>query len=85
MRLLEPPKPREGTLSYKLVRFFVNRVNFCEGVYYGTGVDKPDNPLYEFFYKFWLFPFQQNDCICCNTIRGLLYGGLLGFVLGRLL
>lgn len=84
MRLIDPPKPKEGTLAYKLVSFFVNRINFCEGLYY-NGMDKPDNKVYEFFYTYWLFPFKQNDCICCNTVRGLLYGGVAGYIVGRLL
>lgn len=85
MKLVEPPQPKEGTLSYRLVAFFVNRINFCEGVYYGSGIDKPSNPLYEFFYKYWLFPFVQNDCICCNTVRGLMYGAVAGYLLGAYL
>lgn len=85
MRLLDTPKPAQGTIAYKLVAFFVNHVNFCEGAYYGTEIDKPNNSLYNFFYKYWLFPFRQNDCICCNTVRGLLYGGVVGYILGSLL
>ena len=85
MKLIDPPKPAKGTRAYKLVAFFVDHVNFCEGVYYGTEIDKPDNSLYNFFYKYWLFPFRQNDCICCNTVRGLLYGGIVGYILGSLL
>lgn len=85
MRLLDTPSPKPGTLRFALVKFFVDKINFCEGVYYGTDFDKPENRLYSFFYKYWLFPFKQNDCICCNTVRGLLYGGIMGFVLGRFL
>lgn len=84
MRLLDTPKPRKGTWRYKICEFFVNHVNFCEGVYYGTDFDKPQNRLYEFLYEHWLFPFKQNDCICCNTVRGLVYGGILGFMVGKL-
>lgn len=85
MKLLDTPKPEKGTLAYKLAAFFVNHINFCEGYYYGTELDKPENPLYNFFYKYWLFPFRQNDCICCNTVRGVLYGVLIGYILGVLL
>lgn len=85
MKLLDTPKPAQGTIAYRLCKFFVDHINFCEGVYYGTTIDKPENPLYNFFYKYWLFPFRQNDCICCNTVRGLLYGGIVGYILGSLL
>lgn len=85
MKLLDPPSPKKGTRAYKLVAFFVNHINFCEGYYYDSAVDKPQNSVYNFFYTYWLFPFRQNDCICCNTVRGLLYGGVAGFLLGRLL
>lgn len=84
MRLFDPPQPKRGTFRYALVKFFVDHINFCEGAYYGNGFDKPQNRLYDFLYEHWLFPFRQNDCICCNTVRGLIYGGILGFVVGRL-
>lgn len=82
MELWDTPKPAPGTLGYKLCKFFVNRLNFCEGYFYDTETPKPENPVYEWFYKFWLFPFKQNECICCNTVRGLIYGGIIGYLLG---
>ena len=85
MELLDTPKPKQGTIAYKIVEWFVNHVNFCEGILYGTDVDKPENKVYDFFYKFWLFPFKQNDCLCCNTVRGLLYGVIIGLGIGRII
>lgn len=86
-------RPAPGTWKYRFCRWFHNEVNWCEGTLYDTVnpenpeffLDKPENKLYSWFYKYWLFPFQQNDCICCNTVRGLLYGGAVGFILGSLL
>ena len=73
--------PPEASLRYKLLKFFIDKVNFCHGQYFDSEVDKPYNSLYEFFYRYWLFPFKQNDCICCNTVRGLIYGFILGVLL----
>lgn len=85
MFLLKTPSPKEGTLAYKLCEFFVNNINWCEGWLYGTEIAKPENKLYNALYKYWLFPFENNGCLCCNTTRGVLYGGIIGYLLGRLL
>lgn len=75
MKLFNPPTKPEW-----LIKWFINNVNWCHGYYY-NGDEKPENKIYNFFYKYWLFPFEQNDCICCNTVRGLIYGFLLGLLL----
>lgn len=82
MRLIDTSRisPPEGSWRYKFCKFFCDRINFCEGVFY-NGVDKPVNPVYEWFYKYWLFPFKQTGCACCNTVRGLIYGFILGWLL----
>ena len=85
MELWDTPKPKPGTWAYKFVAWFCNNVNFCRGCLYDSDIEKPANKVYDFFYKVWLFPFKQNDCICCNTVRGLLYGGLIGYIIGSLL
>lgn len=92
MRLIDTSvRPPEGTWRYKFCRWFCDIWNFCHGVYFdrvdssGMPVDKPDNKLYDWFYTYWLFPFKQNDCICCNTVRGLIYGAIVGFITGSLL
>lgn len=82
MELWDTPKPKSGTWAYKFVSWFCNNVNFCHGWLYDSDIEKPANKVYDFFYKMWLFPFKQNDCICCNTVRGLLYGGLIGYIIG---
>lgn len=81
-----------NTWKYKLYKWFNNNVNWCSGVLYGSRsenpeilLDKPDNKLYDWFYTYWLFPFKQNDCICCNAVRGLIYGAIAGFITGSLL
>ena len=81
MILCTLPQPKPGTLFYKLSAWFVNNVNWCEGYYYGTETPKPDNRVYNFFYKYWLFPFENTGCVCCNTVRGLVYGFILGGIL----
>lgn len=73
-----------GTLRYKLLALFVGYVNFCHGEYL-DGTPKPENKVYNALYTYWLWPFKQTDCICCNTVRGLIYGGVIGFILRGLL
>lgn len=94
MKLIDTSvRPEPGTWKYKVCRWFCNNINWCHGTYYDQiffrnqifYIDKPENKLYEWFYMYWLFPFKQTGCLCCNTVRGLLYGGIIGFILGRLL
>ena len=70
---------------HKFKKWFVDNVNWCEGYYYGTEIEKPENKIYNFFYKYWLFPWKQTDCLCCNTTRGLIYGIIIGYLLGEIL
>lgn len=83
--------PENGTKKYKFTKWFVDNLNFCHGYRFdeydenGNPVEKPDNKLYNFFYKYWLWPFQQTGCACCNTVRGLIYGIIIGFVVGKFL
>lgn len=81
MKLLQPWHPLPGQFGYRFVKWFRNNINWCDGYYYDSLEPKPDNKLYNFFYKYWLFPFEQNDCICCNTVRGLIYGIIIGAIL----
>ena len=81
MKLLKTWRPSKGQFGYNFVKFFVDKINFCEGVYYDSNIAKPENKIYNFFYKYWLFPFEQNDCICCNTVRGIIYGAIIAYLL----
>lgn len=82
---------RRGTIWHRFSKWFCDNVNFCHGYKYdeydeeGNPVEKQENKVYNFFYKYWLWPYYQTDCICCNTVRGLIYGVVLGWLLGRLL
>lgn len=82
--MLDPWHPKEGEFGYRFVKWFTNNINWCHGYYYESDVPKPDNKLYNLCYKYWLFPFKQCDCLCCNTVRGLIYGFILGWILGGL-
>lgn len=75
--------PDVSTVRGKMLRWFINNVNFCSDYYDGT--EKPSNPVYDFFWKYWLFPFAQTGCVCCNTVRGVLYGFIAGVAIGWLL
>ena len=75
--------PDASTLYGRLLAWFINNVNFCHGYNY-DGTEKPENKLYNWLYAHWLWPFVQTDCVCCNTVRGVLYGAVVGYVIGRL-
>lgn len=83
--------PEKSSWKYRFTKWFCDNVNVCHGFKYdeydalGNPVEKPENKIYNFFYKYWLWPFVQTDCICCNTVRGLIYGAVIGFILGKLL
>lgn len=85
MKLISSVTPKPGTIWYKFVEFFCNHINWCHGYYYGTDIEKPENKLYSFVYKYWTFPFENPGCECCSAVRGLIYGGIIGFVLGKVL
>lgn len=68
----------------KFKAWFVNKINFCENYFYGTDIPKPPNKIYDWFYEHWLWPYEQTDCVCCNTVRGLIYGFILGYIIGGL-
>ena len=85
MKLIVPPQPKKGERGYWFVKWFTDNINWCHGYYYDSEIEKPENKLYNFFYKYWLFPFIQTDCLCCNTVRGLIYGFILGFIFRGLL
>ncbi|MBD5585316.1 MAG: hypothetical protein HDQ88_09560 [Clostridia bacterium] len=94
MKLIDTSiKPPECTWRYKFCRWFCDNINICHGQFYDRVnpenpeflLDKPENKIYNFFYEYWLFPFKQNNCICCNTVRGLVYGGILGYILRSLI
>ena len=80
MKLIDPWHPLPHQFGYKFCQWFNDKVNFCHGYYFDTLIEKPANPVYNFFYDYWLFPFRQNDCLCCNTVRGLIYGFILGLL-----
>lgn len=83
--------PEKWSFKYKLTKLFIDNINFCHGFKFdefdaqGNPVEKPENKIYNFVYKYWLWPFQQTGCICCNTVRGLIYGGIVGFIVGKFL
>lgn len=95
MKLIDTSvRPEPGTWKYKVCEWFCNHINFCMGYWYSPEknseneeifVDKPDNRVYDWFYTYWLFPFKQTGCACCNTVRGLIYGAIIGFILGKLI
>ena len=56
----------------KFKNFFNDYINWCEAEY-SDGREKPENKVYHFIYRHWLWPLAQNDCVCCNTVRGMIY------------
>lgn len=80
----------DRTRGHRFKKWFVDNINWCEGEYYGESdesgnpIAKPENKIYNWFYEHWLWPWEQNDCVCCNTVRGIAYGIIIGFIAGVL-
>jgi hypothetical protein len=64
----------------KLKHWFQWNVNFC--VHEVDGVEKPENKLYNFIYKYYFWPLENPNCICCTGIRSIVYGLIIGVLLG---
>lgn len=80
--LWKVPHPEPGEFGYSFCRWFNDWLVFCHGFNY-DGTEKPENKLYNFVYKYWTWPFENPGCECCSAVRGLIYGGIIGFLLGR--
>lgn len=66
-----------------VVNFFLDHINFCHPVLH-TGEDKPESLFYNLYCKlFW--PIPEKGCWCCGSVRGIMYGVLLGIVIGYLI
>lgn len=65
--LWDTPKPQKGTWFYKFCAFFVDHINFCEGYYYGTEIEKPENIVYNWLYSHWLF--LSSKTVACAVMR----------------
>lgn len=71
-------------MKARFKQWFIDNINWCEAKY-SDGRDKPENRVLNWFYEHWLWPWDQNDCLCCNTTRGLIYGLVMGMIIGGLL
>jgi len=54
------------------------KYNFCKGEY-ADGTTKPDSKIFNLFSKIFYL-----ECSCCAAIRGLVVGGILGCIIGRI-
>lgn len=81
---------KKGTRLYRIVKWFVDNLNWCEGYYYDeftekdgelVPVPKPENKVYNWFYEHWLWPWKQTGCVCCNTVRGMMYVAAIFIIL----
>lgn len=74
-------------LTNKLWWFFLDHINWCHPVYH-DGTEKPDSKLYYLYcLAFWPIPWMEEKygkqpCWCCASVRGLIYGLLMGFAAG---
>lgn len=92
--MLDKLELKRGTLLYRIVKWFVDNINWCEGYYYdeyeyrnGEEIpkEKPENKLYLWVYTHFLWPWKQTGCVCCNTVRGMIYVVIINIVLWSLL
>lgn len=72
----------KSQLLNKLKWFFLEHINWCHPVD-RNGNEKKPTLFYRFYcVLFYPIPWQDQPCWCCASARGLLYGIILGLLLG---
>ena len=73
-------------LWYETKWFFLEKINWRHPVD-RQGKAKPQSRFYTIYcWLFWPIPWMEPaPCWCCASVRGLIYGLILGFSLGYLL
>lgn len=68
----------------RIKNFFLDHINWCHKTL-SNGEPKPNTKFYQFFcYLFWPIPWNEEPCWCCAGTRGIIYGVVLGIILGYL-
>lgn len=77
-----------------LTVLFMNYINWCNGYVWKvidmkaveTNAPKPDNKLWSWIWNHWLWPWSMDEveCQCCRMIRGVMYGVVIGFIIGAI-
>lgn len=70
-------------LLNKLKCFFLEKINWCHPTNC-DGTEKPETLFYKIYcYLFWPIPWMEpQPCWCCASVRGIIYGLVLGFYVG---
>lgn len=64
----------------KIKNFFLDHINWCHKEL-STGGEKEPTNWYQFYcWLFWPIPWQKEPCWCCASVRGIIYGIILGIV-----
>ena len=64
----------------KAKNFFLDNINWCHKTR-STGEEKPMTWFYEIWcWIFWPIPWMDEPCWCCASVRGVIYGVLLGLL-----
>jgi hypothetical protein len=64
---------------WKIIKAWLRRFNWCEPLD-PEGEDKPESRLYDFYCRlFWPIPWQEQPCWCCASVRGIIYGLIVGW------
>jgi len=63
--------------------FFIDHINWCHPVN-SKGQEKESTLFYEYWCKlFWPIPWMEAPCWCCASVRGVIYGLIVGAIYGR--
>lgn len=64
----------------KLKNFFLDYINWCHPTY-SNGEEKKVTWFYTFWcWCFWPIPWMDDPCWCCASVRGMMYGFVMGLV-----
>lgn len=76
-------KKQLSKLCYEIKWFFLEQINWCHKTDRNGNEKKPSIFYNLYCYLFYPIPWMENPCWCCASVRGLVYGIVLGFVLGK--
>ena len=66
------------TLWKKAKDFFLDHINWCHPTL-SNGEEKEPTAFYNFWcWLFWPIPWMDEPCWCCASVRGVIYGVILG-------
>lgn len=66
--------------------FFLEKINWCHPTDRNGNEKKPSLFYNIYCYIFWPIPWMKPEpCWCCASVRGIVYGLIIGYLIGHYL